>query len=69
MNKQEKRKLRNRELAAASRKRKNDEMERLKKENEELKLKIIKLESNTHEWNDDGMACMTSDCCIDHYNI
>jgi len=41
--KREQRKLRNRELAAESRKRKNDEMERLKKENAELKQKIAEL--------------------------
>jgi hypothetical protein len=38
------RKLRNRELAAESRKRKNDEMERLRQENQELKQRIVELE-------------------------
>lgn len=43
--KRELRKLRNRELAAESRKRKNDEMERLRKENTDLKNRIVDLES------------------------
>ena len=51
--KKEQRKLRNRELAAESRKRKNDEMERLRKENQELRSRIFELElkfkSNSHE--------------------
>lgn len=38
--KREQRKIRNRELAAESRKRKNDEMDRLRKENAELKHKL-----------------------------
>lgn len=42
--KREQRKLRNRELAAESRKRKNDEMDRLKRENSELRARIAMLE-------------------------
>ena len=42
--KREQRKLRNRELAAESRKRKNDEMERLRGENLMLKAKVAELE-------------------------
>jgi hypothetical protein len=42
--KREMRKLRNRELAAESRKRKNDEMDRLRQENTALKAKIADLE-------------------------
>jgi len=42
--KRELRKLRNRELAAESRKRKNDEMERLRDENTQLKMRVAELE-------------------------
>jgi len=42
--KRELRKLRNRELAAESRKRKNDEMDRLRCENNELRARVVELE-------------------------
>jgi len=44
--KRELRKMRNRELAAESRKRKNDELERLRQENALLKQRIVALEKN-----------------------